>query len=181
MQSPKDQRILSSMDPNAPISNDTIGYGLILRFGLHAWKGSHWKTHQRTMQANALLLKLLESHTPTYISRSTVGCEAVFLESARVLQAAIQLHTYMCTRKIPACIVLYKDEGYLEEQVWISAQERRAECVAFQGQQHDLLIFDNIKNTLALPIGVGMLPASKTLQTYIKEPLWNLHVYQNDE
>ena len=180
MQSSKDQLIVSSMLPDTPKPNKTMGYGLILRFGSQAWNGNTWTTHQRVMQANTLILTILENHNPSYISRSTTGCEAVFTQSDSLLDVGIQLQQYIHERQIPACIVLYRDHGYLEKNIWLSAEERRAEYAALLGNQHELLLFGNIKDDISLPIGVGMLPASKHLQKLLHESLWTLHVYQDD-
>ena len=177
----KDEYIVSSLIDDTFLQNNQTGYGLVIRFGFHAWNGNHWKTHQRVMQANTILLKILEQHDPIYISRSSSGCEAVFHDSNILLQAAIEIQQCIHQGSIPATIVVYKDEGHLAPDVWISSLERQAECIAFWGEEHEIIVMPSAKENLVIPVGVGLLPASKYIQNKFHVSLWTLHVYQDEE
>ena len=180
MNSSKDALIVSSIIQEPSSQHYKVGCGLIIRFGFHAWKGNHWKTHQTVMQANTVLLNLIELQNPAYISRSVDGCEAVFEDSTSLIQTAILLQSCIQKRSFPATIVLYKDQAHLESSVWISSMERQAEHIAYWGNDREILMMPSIKEGLSLPIGIGMLPASKNMQKIVNMPLWTLHVYQDD-
>lgn len=179
MPSTKTDRIISSLIDKPSRKHQRIGFGLIVRFGIQAWKGNHWKTHQTVMQANTLLLNILELQHPMYVSRSTNGCEAVFEESTALVQAAILLHSCIRNRSIPATIVLYKDHGHSEPNIWISSIERQAEYVALWSMK-DIIVMSTLKGDIDLPVGVGMLPASKEIQQKCEMSLWVLQVYQDE-
>ena len=132
------------------------------------------------MQANTLLLNILDLQNPMFISRSTNGCEAVFEEPAALVQAAVLLNSCIHERSIPATIILYKDQGHIEPNVWISSMERQAEYIALWKTNQDIVVMPSVKNDLALPVGVGMLPASKDIQKKFHMSLWVLHIYQDE-
>ena len=180
MHSPKDNRIVSSLIEEPSLQYQKLGFGLIIRFTAQAWKGNHWRTHQNFMQANTLLLNLLDAQQPLYIARSPTGCEAVFTDAPVLIQTALIIQACIHERSIPATIVLYKDQGHLEPEVWISSKEREAECLAFWGLEHEILIMPSVKEDLEIPIGVGMLPAAKFIQKRFHMQLWTLHVYQDE-
>lgn len=180
MHSTKDDLIVSSLINKPSPQHERVGFGLVVRFAFRAWKGNHWRAHQTVMQANTLLLSILEQQSPVFVSRSTSGCEAVFGEPQKLLETVILLQACIYERSIPATIVLYKDQGYLETNIWISNMERQAEYIAFCDTDCETIVTPSIKGDLDLPVGVGMLPASKKIQNRFDMSLWSLHVYQDE-
>ncbi|MAA79379.1 MAG: hypothetical protein CL916_08970 [Deltaproteobacteria bacterium] len=180
MHSTKDEVIVSSLINEPSLEHQKTGYGLLIRFAFQSWKGNHWKTHQTAMQANTLLLNILESQNPAFISRSTSGCEAVFEEPMKLLQTAILLKSCIQNRSIPATVILYKDQGHMEENIWISSMERQAEYIAFWDTDNETLVMPSLKEGIELPIGVGLLPASRNIQKRFCMSLWTLHIYQDE-
>ena len=60
MQTKQDQIVTQSVTDPQSLPPNSIGYGVIMRYGMDVWKYPHWSAHQYAMQSNALALVLME-------------------------------------------------------------------------------------------------------------------------
>ena len=175
----KDTLVIAYMENKQEPSLNKIGYGLVMRYTLPAFRSNPWSVHSHILQANALVLLLMEQYMPIYIHRSFRGCSAVYETQDQVISSGVSLQKLLHTKQIPAGLALYKDVGYWEEDTWISSQEYVAEHIAMLSQHHDLCVLESLIAEIQLPLGLGMLPAAKALQKLTGEGFCLLQDYRD--
>ena len=179
MQEKKDQLVLEHMQDEQAHPLNQIGYGIIMRYTVPAFRNDPWSVHRNIMQANTLVLVLMEQHNPIYIHRSFQGCSAVYTTQEQAVEAGIAIQKVLHTKHIPAGLAIYKDHGYWEKDLWISSQEYVAGQIALFSQHQDLFVLHSLLSEIQLPVGMGMLPAPKTVQHQTGDRCCTLHDYRD--
>ena len=179
MINPLQDTILKSVEnpQNPPVKEWRCG--MVLRYDTKLWKENDLKAYRTAFTCNTLLLALLESLPHKELSQGPRGIEANFVTKTEAIEAAIALQSFLVERSIPASIVLYSEEGFLDEKGgWHCGGLYVAEKIAFYSPSYEIRLKSSFMTGFLPPQGTGVFHLKRTKQIYYED---DLHVLKNYE
>ena len=153
--------------------------GLVLRYSNLLWKKGGLDSFRISYTCNALLISIMENHSPKEITKNPRGIEANFINREEALEAAFALQKFLIAKDIPASIVLYVDEGILHENgQWFSSEFYKAEKIALYSMAHEIRLMSYFQSGFTAPDGIGIFRIKSTQSILFEEELCTAKDYR---